>query len=282
MRKRMTDIDIWDKNWFTDLSCKHKCLIKYIFDRCDAAGIWEANFKIASIYIGEKITQSDLDILSTHLIQFSPGKYFVKDFISFQYVKLSNDCAPHKPVLALLRKYNLLDENTLSVRVSNRVSDTLQEKEKEQDKDQDKEKDQEQDKEKENMLPVLIKSNSPIQEIWEHYIIRTGRQKLPLTPLRKRKIQDRLLEPILGRPTWLPLEKKYELMLVIDLRAYDPFFQGQNDRGKKYLDLESHMLKSQEQVEKILMGASSEDLSKIKKIWEDERILNHELQETSI
>lgn len=137
MAKRFTDTLIWEKEWFMKLSPKHKCLFKFIVDRCDPSGVWEQNWTLASIYIGEKCDYSDTLVLASHLEKLPNGKILVTDFISFQYGKLSEKCAAHIPI------FKAIEKNKLSLdRVSNRVFYTLKEKEteKEEDKEEEKEK----------------------------------------------------------------------------------------------------------------------------------------------
>jgi hypothetical protein len=49
MAKRFVDTELWQKEWFQDLTLKEKILIKYIFENCDCAGVWNGNFKLAII-----------------------------------------------------------------------------------------------------------------------------------------------------------------------------------------------------------------------------------------
>mgnify|MGYP002379806031 CR=1 FL=1 len=107
--KRFTDTDIWDKEWFMKLSPKHKCLLRFIFDKCDAAGVWTPNWVLASAYVNDTnpCSSEDLDQL-TEQIEFLPnGKVFIPEFIMFQYGKLSKDCKPHIPVYRLLQKHGI-------------------------------------------------------------------------------------------------------------------------------------------------------------------------------
>lgn len=134
MAKRFTDTDIWDKEWFMNLSTKHKCLIKFIFDKCDVAGIWDANWTLATTYVGEKCSLDDLEYLEGHLVKIRAGKFFVPDFIPFQYGMLSRTCNPHLKVISILEKHNLLEGYLKGISG-------------EQDQDQDKEKEKDKDKE---------------------------------------------------------------------------------------------------------------------------------------
>lgn len=144
MPKRFVDTELWDKEWFMNLSAKHKLLIKFIFDKCDVAGIWEANFSLATTYIGQKITDQDLKPLGKHLLKIAPGKFFVTDFISFQYGTLSEKSNPHLKVISILKKYNLYQgylEGYLKGTSGVKEEDKEEDKEKEVDKEKEKEGD---------------------------------------------------------------------------------------------------------------------------------------------
>lgn len=134
MGKRFTASEKWDKEWFMNLSCKHKCLWVYINDKCDQAGMWEANYAIASLHIGEKVSADDLKAFGERVEKYSEGKVWIVDHVEFQSGTLSEKSPAHKPIYKLLTKYRLLD------RVLGRVSNTLQEKEREKEKDMEKEK----------------------------------------------------------------------------------------------------------------------------------------------
>ena len=90
---------LWQKEWFQDLSLKHKILLKYIFETCDCAGVWNGNFKLASFIIGEQVTIEDVKQINEQKHQFdilSDNTIFVTDFIKFQYGELSKKCKPHQ------------------------------------------------------------------------------------------------------------------------------------------------------------------------------------------
>lgn len=109
-KKRFTDIEIWDKEWYMDLSPKHKCLMKYIFDKCDASGCWKPNWKLASMHINDKVELKDLKLLPQDQYEILPnGKIFIPDFIAFQYGKLSRECRPHIPIITTIEKNELYD-----------------------------------------------------------------------------------------------------------------------------------------------------------------------------
>lgn len=150
MAKRFTDNNIWKKSWFMKLPAHLKLFWQFLRDDCDAAGVWEGNFEIASVFVGDKVTEDDLLFYGDRVEKLPNGKYWLTSFIEFQYSSnLSEKSPAHKPILSSLKKNNLFD------RVFNRVLDTLQEKDKE--KETDKETDKEKEKlKKENFEPIGI------------------------------------------------------------------------------------------------------------------------------
>ena len=140
-KKRFTDIEIWDKEWYMELTPKHKCLMKYIFDKCDAAGCWKPNWKLASLHINDTVNFTDLLFLPKEQYEIlENGKIFIPDFINFQYGTLSEKSPAHNPIFLAIEK------NNLSNRVFNRVQSNPKEKEKEKEKEEEEEKDMEKPK----------------------------------------------------------------------------------------------------------------------------------------
>ena len=143
MSKRFVDTDLWQKEWFQDLSLKEKILVKYIFENCDCAGVWNGNYKMASFIIGEPITMENLININNKKEQFSflgNGNVFVLDFINFQYGTLSENCKPHKPIIEKLKKYGLYER---VLKGYSKGIETLEEKEKEKEIEIEKDKDKE-------------------------------------------------------------------------------------------------------------------------------------------
>ncbi|NOT37348.1 MAG: hypothetical protein HOP11_08225, partial [Saprospiraceae bacterium] len=152
MAKRFVDTELWDKEWFMKLSPKLKCLVKFVRDKCDLAGIWSINMSAASFNIGEEVTESELLKIDNgkQFFKFDEGKIFVIGFINFQYGDNLNVASPvHRKILSILYK-NEIDYKDLSNRVSNTLSNSLFNRLKEEDKDKDKEEDKETDKEKDS------------------------------------------------------------------------------------------------------------------------------------
>ncbi|HYG84555.1 MAG TPA: hypothetical protein VD907_06805 [Verrucomicrobiae bacterium] len=137
MSKRFTDTEIWEKSWFMELSLKHKCLIRFLFDKCDAAGVWQPNLLLASVFIGERVTKEDFEVLKDQIEYLPNGKIFIKDFVKFQYGELTSACPPHRKVIALLKNYGLLERVTEGYYKGN---NTLQEEEEYKEEEKEKEK----------------------------------------------------------------------------------------------------------------------------------------------
>lgn len=126
MAKRMTDTDKWKKRFVRELTPQHKLLWFYILDDCNHAGIWEVDIEVASIRVGENLIydmlpQSFLD----KIVIFDDGdKWFIPDFIEYQYGELNQNSNVHKSVLNLLNKYNLEGYLKGSQRVESTLKDT--------------------------------------------------------------------------------------------------------------------------------------------------------------
>ena len=109
MAKRMTDTDKWKKRFFRELQPQHKLLWLYILDDCNHAGIWEVDLEVASIRVGFDLSHNHLpSSFGEKVISFDNGdKWFIPEFIDFQYGELNPNSNVHKSVIALLDKYNL-------------------------------------------------------------------------------------------------------------------------------------------------------------------------------
>lgn len=107
MAKRFTASDKWKKVWFRKLPVEYKMFWIYLLDQCNYAGIWDVDFEIASFTIGKEIdAQKAEEYLKEQIHIFQSGlKWFVLDFISFQYGNLHRKSNTHKSVLSLLEKY---------------------------------------------------------------------------------------------------------------------------------------------------------------------------------
>lgn len=142
-KKRFRDIEIWDKEWYMELAPRLKCLVAYLYDNCDASGVWTPNWKLLNLRINDekKLSIEDIKLLPEDNFEvLENGKIFVIEFINFQYGTLSEASPAHKPV------FQAIKNNNLSNRVFNRLYNSLKEKEKDKEKEMDKEKETESEK----------------------------------------------------------------------------------------------------------------------------------------
>lgn len=140
MAKRFTDSDKWKRPFIRCMKAPYKLLWLYILDECDHAGIWHVDLDVAEIKIGEKINlETALSFFEGKIFVFDNGeKWYIPDFIEFQYGVLNPENRAHNSVLKILERYNLTKIKPLTSPLQGA-----------KDKYKDKDKDKEQDKDKE-------------------------------------------------------------------------------------------------------------------------------------
>ena len=120
MAKRFTDSEKFKDTWYRKLTPKQKCIWEYLLAECNHAGIIELDLEFASFVIGDTVTNEDLMPFKDKIQHLEKELYFIPNFITFQYGKLSNLSKPHIPVIKLLEKYNIpfeqIDENGLDTK----------------------------------------------------------------------------------------------------------------------------------------------------------------------
>jgi hypothetical protein len=106
MAKRLTDTEKWRKPWFRNLKPKHKCFWQYLIDNCNHAGVWEVDFNLASYFIGTKLEENELrEVFKKQYVELDNGKrWFIRDFVEFQYGCLNPNNNLHKSVINTLEK----------------------------------------------------------------------------------------------------------------------------------------------------------------------------------
>lgn len=110
MANRFCDTEIWNKDWYLELTLKQKLLVKYLFDSCDCAGFFHISWNKLKFFIGEEVTKQDL--LAIKQVKFiNDNLIFIEDFIFFQYkIKSLNELNPknnaHKGVIKRLEEFS--------------------------------------------------------------------------------------------------------------------------------------------------------------------------------
>jgi len=106
--KRFTETTKWMDPWFTGLSLDAKIAFWYITENCDAAGVWDPNFRMANFAFGRDIDWGSVQAeFKDRVFVLKCGKWVVEKFVEFQYGTLSEECHPHRKVLELLKHHGL-------------------------------------------------------------------------------------------------------------------------------------------------------------------------------
>jgi len=135
--KRFFDTAIWDKPWYRKMSPVYKVAWYYLTSKCDNVGVWIPDYEAADFFIGEQVnwdafrasTNGNIEVLDN-------GKWWLADFVTFQYGELKDTNSPHRSYISLLKKQGLYKGYL-------RGSSTPKEKDTDKDKGKGKEKDKE-------------------------------------------------------------------------------------------------------------------------------------------
>jgi len=154
MAKRFTDSDKWKKQWFRKLSPAYKCFWHYLLDSCSSAGVWDVDFEAASFHVGEELNAFDvMEAFQKQYLPFALGKrWFLIDFVDFQYGDLKTSSNAHLAVLNALKKHGLYEMYLLKKKDQQDQQGGNQEDSGDPRRVQDKDKDKAQDKDKDQDL----------------------------------------------------------------------------------------------------------------------------------
>lgn len=110
MAKRLTDTEKWKKPFIRSLPVEYKVFWLYILDDCDHAGVWQVDIEIAEIKLGTKLSlEKARGLFTGKVVEFDNGtKWFIPDFVAFQYGELSEKNKMYKSVTLILNRYNLM------------------------------------------------------------------------------------------------------------------------------------------------------------------------------
>lgn len=177
---------MWDREWFMILKPKLKCLVKYVRDKCNMAGVWSPNWTLASIHIGEEVIEKDLlDIdAGEQFLKTREGKIFCRGFIEFQYGIFLNEKSPvHRKIIDLLKKYHVGNVTLLDM-LPNRVCNTPKEEDKEE------EEEVKEFGKSENLLPATNSNGQPETKPVDgivHDMVSDFKKAFPSYPIDKEK-----------------------------------------------------------------------------------------------
>lgn len=92
-----------------NLPVEYKLFWLYLLDECDHSGIWHVELDLAEIRLGIKLSHQKIrGFYKDRIVEFDNGtKWYLPDFISFQYGELDVNNRAHKSVADRLIKYKL-------------------------------------------------------------------------------------------------------------------------------------------------------------------------------
>lgn len=130
-KKRLTDLEKWKKPFFKKLPAEYKLFWLYLLDDCDHCGIWHLDQEVAEIRLGVTLSlQKAQGLFGERVVEFDNGtKWFLPDFIGFQYGQLDDKNKMSKAVIPILKKYDLMGHlspiNGVKVTVTDKVKDII-------------------------------------------------------------------------------------------------------------------------------------------------------------
>jgi hypothetical protein len=120
MAKRFTDTNKYKKPFIRGLQGAYKIFWDYLYHECDHAGIWIVDFEVAQLYVGKDMPINKEDALKffnkgeKRVIEVDNGtRWFLPEFIEFQYGELNEANRAHNSVIGILKKYGLYKTSPL-------------------------------------------------------------------------------------------------------------------------------------------------------------------------
>jgi hypothetical protein len=113
MAKRFIDTDLFRKPFMRSLEAPYKALWIYLLCECDHAGIWVVELDVAQIRMGMKLDPAKaIEKMGGAVIPIDEGrKWFLPDFVTFQYGTLNPANRVHASVLERLSASGIDPEN---------------------------------------------------------------------------------------------------------------------------------------------------------------------------
>lgn len=110
MAKRLTDTDKWKKPFIKTMPVEYKLFWLYLLDDCDHAGVWQVDVEVAELRLGTKLSLTKAQgYFKKNIVVLDNGtKWFIPDFISFQYGAFNEANKMYKSIMPIIHKYNLM------------------------------------------------------------------------------------------------------------------------------------------------------------------------------
>lgn len=189
MAKRFIDSDLLEKDFFSEINNDMRMLYIYAITKCNHAGILSFNKKVVKAYLGYEVKDDELLKFNTankeRFVKLKGNKWFIPDFIDFQYGELKNTNNAHKSVIKILNQNSiivnddgsLVHQRTLELDepVEGLVRGSPAPLDKDKDKDQDKVKEKAKVKVKEkDLAPKTNLTRDFVAVYCENFKLRWG------------------------------------------------------------------------------------------------------------
>lgn len=108
----MLDTSFFRKQSVRAMKAPYKALFIYLLCECDHAGIWDVEMDVAEARLGMKLDQEKaVSELGGAVVEVAPGKWYLVDFVEFQYGALNPLNRVHASVLSRLTSLGIDPEN---------------------------------------------------------------------------------------------------------------------------------------------------------------------------
>lgn len=116
MAKRFIDSELFDDDWFMDLSKEGKILWLYFITKCDHAGLLKLNTKLCKVQTGISNIETVIKELDNRLIRVNEQLFFIPKFVVYQYPGFPSCKFPAaRSAYNILEKYQLIQEGKLTI-----------------------------------------------------------------------------------------------------------------------------------------------------------------------
>ena len=130
MAKRFIDPDR-RKQDMRGMDIKHRLANYWLWENCDAAGVWRMDAELFRFELGFKLDVEGFLKASPWVRKLSNGSLFITDYIEVNYGELKPGCNPHKPVLRSLEANGIDLNETLQEGLNNPSTRVVDEDEEE-------------------------------------------------------------------------------------------------------------------------------------------------------
>jgi hypothetical protein len=116
MSKRFIDTNLFNDDWFMDLSKDGKLFFVYFITNCDHAGILKLNKKLIEFQTKIKDLEIVIQELGKSLIRVRDNVFFMPKYINFQYPDFpKSNVKQQESALRILIEHGMYDQKTNSI-----------------------------------------------------------------------------------------------------------------------------------------------------------------------